>query len=154
MDCKYCSRGIDDLDLLTDLRIEFMGVLHPEYPPDHWEAVKIPVRKFLEKHLADGTYTGFTGTVDGNIVCAAMLFTYELLPLTEPEFRKTGYIINFFTRKEFRRRGYGRGLMAYIQDYARREKINFLSLKASEEGSFLYKQCGFNYRTDMMEWEP
>ncbi|QQO10271.1 GNAT family N-acetyltransferase [Breznakiella homolactica] len=153
MDCIYAETSRESLDLLVELRIDFLRHVGRDFSEAHLDSLRDGTRKVLRAQIEEGTYTGFTGTVGAAVACAAGLFVYETPPILNPLPRRTGYIFNFYTKPEFRNRGYARGLMEFIQDYAGKNGIGSLQLRSTEAGEALYKKCGFEKIPNMMEWE-
>jgi ribosomal protein S18 acetylase RimI-like enzyme len=56
---------------------------------------------------------------------------------------KTGYILNMYTAKEFRRLGIGTVLFEKLIEEARRKNLDKIDLHASKEGESLYRRFGF-----------
>jgi len=142
-DCLYAVVGANRIDELTELRIEFIRELHPKLTGVALEEIKVGSRIYIEWLVASDSYVGFIGVVDSKVVCTGALLVYSLPPLASAETRKVGHVLNFFTRKEYRGNGYGRGLMEYIQEYGKDHGFHRLFLNATDEGYPLYRKCGF-----------
>lgn len=52
-------------------------------------------------------------------------------------------MLNVYTCKEYRRQGIARNLMETLLSYSREQKLDFIELKATEDGYPLYKNLGF-----------
>lgn len=141
--CLYALVGENRIDQLTELRLEFIQEMHPELSGTKLEEIRAGSLQYVKWLLSSDSYVGFIGVVDSTIVCTAALLVYSLPPLDTAESRKIGHVLNFFTRKEHRRRGYGRGLMEYIVEYGKEHSFHRLFLNATDEGYPLYKKCGF-----------
>jgi GNAT superfamily N-acetyltransferase len=71
------------------------------------------------------------------------MLIYTIPPLLSAEGRTIGHILNFFTKKEHRGKGYGRGLMNFIKADAKENGVSRLFLNATDMGFPLYVRCGF-----------
>jgi hypothetical protein len=87
------------------------------------------------------------------IACTGALLVYTLPPLHGQEGRKIGHVLNFYTRRGFRRKGYGRELMAFMIVYAKEHGFNRLFLNATEDGAPLYRKAGYQEVKDAMSLE-
>ena len=54
-----------------------------------------------------------------------------------------GTILNVYTKPEHRHHGYAKKLMELMLDDAGKMKLDFVELKATEDGYGLYKKIGF-----------
>ena len=90
------------------------------------------------------SYIGYLGLIENNeIVCTAGMLLYAFPPLNSENSSKIGHILNFYTRPNHRKKGYGRELMEYIKKLALSHSINRLVLNATKMGYPLYKKAGF-----------
>lgn len=150
--CLYAVVGENRISELAELRDEFIRELHPELSPAKFDEIKAGSRSYIEWLLTDEAYVGFIGVVDSTIVCTAALLVYRLPPLASAEARKIGHVLNFYTRPTYRNKGYGRGLMEYVQEYGREHGFSRLFLNATDEGYPLYRKCGFTDAPKAMEF--
>ena len=133
----------EDLELLTDLRMAYIRQDRPGLDQDALEAVRRGVRDFIRQAQSAGSYLGFIGEIEGQAVCSASLLIYDLPPLDSAAPRRIGHVLNFFTFKEHRRKGYGKGLLDFMIRAAKDRGFDRLTLNATPEGYPLYVKCGF-----------
>ena len=72
--------------------------------------------------------------VHNQIVCSTSLLIYNYPPLFSADYRKIGHVLNFYTRPQYRYKGYGIGLMEYVKQYAKDMNIYKLYLTATKTG--------------------
>lgn len=152
MDCTIRIATTQEIDLLVDLRMQFVLDLHPEYGADKVSELTVATKRYIETHFSQGRYVGFIGEVRGEAACTAALLLYDYPPLYSGESRKIGHVLNFFTIKKYRRNGLGIRMMDFIKDYAKRNAFHKLDLSATEDGYDLYKKCGFADSVRNMEF--
>ncbi len=148
MDLEIRKAGLESVELLADLRMEFVRDVHPEYDDDLVRNMRCATLHYLRDLLAAKSYIGFIGKASEVIACSASLLIYSLPPLKSASTRKIGHVLNFFTRLDFRRRGCGLALMEFIKASAREEGIERLVLNATESGYPLYRKAGFTEPRD------
>ena len=56
---------------------------------------------------------------------------------------RTGAVLNVYTKEEYRRKGIARKLLEQLISDAKEMVLDFVELKATEEGYHLYKSIGF-----------
>lgn len=164
MACRYIVATEKELDILVQMRIEFVQDLHPEYDEKKIESIRAGTEAYIHGQTAAGNYVGFFGlNIDESIssgpissemiACTGALLVYTLPPLHGQEGRKIGHVLNFYTRKGFRRKGYGRELMAYMIVYAKEHGFSSMFLNATEDGAPLYRKAGYQEVKDAMSLE-
>ena len=144
LEINFIKAGIEYLETLVDLRIEFIKDIHPEYGNKLIKKIYDSTIKYFKELFNDNSYIGFLGlNADNQIICTAGLLISFFPPLNTESCRKIGHILNFYTKPEYRKKGYGMNLMNYIKKVAREEGINKLVLNATKMGFSLYKKSGF-----------
>jgi len=152
MDCIYRTLGENYLNELLELRMDFIKDIHPEYDDILLNEVKKGSEKYIKDQVSKNAYVGFVGKVDGHVVCTAALVVCHLPPLNTFNDRKIGYVMNFFTKKEHRNKGYAKGLMEYIKNYCWENDFFKITLNATESGLPVYKKTGFEMSIDAMHY--
>ena len=140
---EFKKVGIDYLETLVDLRIEFIKDIHPNIETKLLENIYETTLKYFNELFENKVYIGFIGLLSNQIICTAGLLLYNLPPLTNENYRKIGHVLNFYTKPKFRNKGYGLKLMEFIKNTAIEEKIDRLVLNSTQMGFSLYKEAGF-----------
>jgi GNAT superfamily N-acetyltransferase len=143
MECKIRIANEDEISLLVNLRIQFVKELHPEYCEKKVKELEVATKNYIEEHYKKSLYVGFIGEVNNKTVCTSGILIYNYPPLYSQEYRKIGHVLNFFTLKEHRKKGYGVIMMDYIKEYAKINNFYKIDLTSTEAGYGLYKKCGF-----------
>jgi GNAT superfamily N-acetyltransferase len=144
MDLICKKAGIEYLETLVDLRIEFIKDIHPEYDSNLLTQIHTATIKYFKDLFESNVYIGFLGMEpSGEIVCTTGLLIYNLPPLNSASYRKVGHVLNFFTKSQYRRNGYGLELMNFVKITAKQEGIARLVLSATKMGYDLYKKSSF-----------
>mgnify|MGYP001810194620 CR=1 FL=1 len=150
--CLYRVMDAVELHRMVDLRMRFIRDVRPEMDEAARAAARIGAERYLAAHLAQDRFVFFEGTHAGETACFGALLLYDLPPLSGAEDRRVGHVLNFFTEPAHRHKGFGFGLMTFIQQYARERGFNRLSLHATEAGAPLYRLCGYQAAADAMEY--
>jgi ribosomal protein S18 acetylase RimI-like enzyme len=144
MEIEFKKVGIEYLEMLVDLRMEFLQDIHPKVDLQLLDKIQKATLTYFNDLFKNNSYIGFIGTNnDGEAVCTAGLLLYYLPPLNNENHRKIGHVLNFYTKPEYRKKGIGLKLMNYLKDIAADEKINRLVLNSTEMGLSMYKKAGF-----------
>lgn len=89
--------------------------------------------------------------VDDKIVSIASLNLFTRIPYLDNLSGREGYILNIYTRPNYRKRGLAGKLVNIIIDYAKENEIKRLWLNSSEQGKSLYISHGFEEVENVME---
>lgn len=146
MEIKIRRAELTDIDLLMKWRME---VLHEVFsiPPDEpMEKLERENRIYYqaelpaERHIACFAYTG-----DRIIGCGGICL-YREMPSPDNPGGGCAYLMNIYTRLEFRGCGVGREVVNWLTERAKEKGITKIYLETSECGRSLYQEMGF---TDM-----
>ena len=134
-----------DLETLLEFRMGMIGDIFAagegEPPWDH-RAVRQANERWLEAHM-DGDFVAWLAEIDGMPAGTAAILWYPHPPGPRSLSGLEAYILNVYTKPEFRRRGIARALMARVIAEARAVGIGRIWLRASREGRPLYEELGF-----------
>lgn len=57
-------------------------------------------------------------------------------------------VLNVYTDKDYRRQGIAFRLMQMLTEHARQNGLDYIELKATQDGYPLYQKCGFSESTE------
>lgn len=131
-----------DIPALTKLRLAFLDEDMGPLQPSAREALGRSIPLYMEKHLNDGlfAYVAREGSV---IAACAFLLVVEKPPNPDFIVKRTGTVLNVYTRPEYRRHGYARQVMELLLEDAARRDVSLIELNATEKGYPLYRSVGF-----------
>lgn len=126
MRLAYLHEDFNNLDEITESKIS-------QSLPDYF-------RKHLNKDLF-----GYVAETGENKEIAACAFLLVVEKPANPNFitGKIGTVINVYTRPEYRRKGIASQVMKMLLEDARKKDLDFVELKATEDGYGLYQSLGF-----------
>ncbi|HEX2938809.1 MAG TPA: GNAT family N-acetyltransferase [Ruminiclostridium sp.] len=138
--------GINDIDLLTENRVEFVSLIRNIQDP---ETFKNQTRQYLREHINDGSIICWICVDAGKIVSSCLLCVYTTIPIPSSINGKSGVLFNVYTLKKYRRQGLAKTLLNKLIEDARKVGVGKISLDFTDEGYYLYKSSGFvkNERT-------
>jgi GNAT superfamily N-acetyltransferase len=100
--------------------------------------------------LANHQYVGWLVEDGPAVIAGGGLLLRELFPV--PGCYKVGqsaHIMNVYTEPAYRRRGLARKLMRIILDWCAAQRMDQVTLSASDEGRPLYESLGFKQTSEM-----
>lgn len=150
MDLIYRKAGTEDLDLLVETRIEVLRAANLLSDDTDMKQVEEQSRLYYQEALKDGTHTAVLVFDGDRFAGAGGVSYYRVMPTYHnPEGRKA-YIMNMYTRPEYRRQGVAYRTLELLVEDARNRGISDISLEATAMGRPLYEKYGFRPMADEM----
>lgn len=144
--------GLEDLEALFAERLEFIMDMR-NHEANIPEDFKKNTYEFMKEHIADDTLVTWIAEEGGVIISTVMVSYYQILPVMSNPTGKTGYVLNVFTKPEYRRLGITTRLLNMMVEDARERKVGKLYLTASEMGKPVYEKFGFETLTKDMVYK-
>jgi GNAT superfamily N-acetyltransferase len=146
---KFRKATIDDLTLLTQLRMEFL--IEANGSRSKFEnKLSIEIAEYYRRHIPDESFIAWLGVCGDQIVATSGISFYEVPPSHSNINGKVGYIMNMYTKKEFRRMGMATSLFKVMLEEGKRNNVGKFVLHATMDGKELYKKFGFILSGDEM----
>ena len=143
MDLLYRKATAEDTGLLTETRIEVLRAANGLSADADMAEVEKQSRAYYEEALRDGTHTAYLVFDGSRFVGAGGISYYRVMPTYHNPSGYKAYIMNMYTRPEYRRMGIAyRTLDLLVQD-ARDRGISCITLEATAMGRTLYEKYGF-----------
>ena len=151
MTLTYKKATIDDLDLLTKTRIEVLRVAnHLEDNIDMSEVEKQSY-EYYQKSLQNGSHLAYLIFDEDTFVGAGGISYFQVMPTYHNPTGQKAYIMNMYTKPEYRRKGIALKTLDLLVTDARERGITAISLEATKMGRLLYEKYGFIAMKDEME---
>ena len=151
MKLQYKRATIEDIDVLTETRVEVLRAANEL--PDQIDMSEVRERSYhnYKKALADGTHTAYL-VFDGDCFAGAGgISFYQVMPTYHNPSGRKAYIMNMYTAPGYRRRGIAYHTLDLLVQEAKDRGITAISLEATEMGRPLYEKYGFVNMKDEME---
>ncbi len=139
---EYHLATLDDLALVTELRIEFAILLGGRLSSQDETMLRQLANEYFAEEL-NKSYLCWYATVNGEPASVAgMVLRRNPGNLKNPSGR-WGYIMNVYTRPEYRRMGLSTNILQKLEETAVSRGVTAFELHATNEGEPLYLQQGF-----------
>lgn len=140
----YRRARIDDVPNLVEYRIRFLNEQynHPE------DGVTKILRKsllgYFTKAIPSNDFIAWVAEYNGKMIATSGMVVWPIpARYGGVESGKLGYLLNFYTILEARRRGIGTRLLDELIEEAKLLGLKYLHLHASEDGISIYRKAGF-----------
>lgn len=138
----YRKATIDDLMELSQVRTEFMTELENENEEMQKKLTERNI-EYFSKALVDGSFVAWIAVDDGKIVGTSGLVFYDVPPTFKCLDGKTAYIMNMYTKKDYRNQGIAKTLFSKIVNEAIERGYHKITLNATKQGRYVYEKFGF-----------
>lgn len=151
MELTYKRCMLEDLDVLTETRIEVLRAANLLSDDVDMEEVREQSRIYYEKALQDGSHVAYL-VYDGDVfVGAGGVSFYQVMPTYHDPSGRKACIMNMYTKPAYRRRGIARRTLGLLVDECRAAGVTAITLEATDAGRPLYEAYGFVPMTHEME---
>jgi ribosomal protein S18 acetylase RimI-like enzyme len=150
MNLNYRKATIGDVDLLTKIRIEVLRAANGLSDDADMTEVEHQSYEYYQKALRDGTHTAYLAFDGDRFAGAGGISYYQVMPTFHNPSGNKAYIMNMYTRPEYRRRGIARQMLDILINDAKARGISFITLEATMMGRPLYESAGFVPMKDEM----
>lgn len=129
---------LDDVDTLVELRLRFLQEIG--YAGD---GVADAVRGYMLQAIPQGQFVAWVAEEDSLIIATSGLVFNKKLPHGRNPSGREGFVLNMYTRPEWRDLGIATSLMKAIVEHVRQGGVTCIRLHASEDGVGIYTKLGF-----------
>lgn len=137
---RASSEHINDL---VRMRIAYLTEDYGSLTPEQESGLRAVLPRYFEEHLGRDLIAYLAENANGEVIACCFLLVCE--KPANPGFMrgKTGSVMNVYTAPEYRRKGIAKRLMEQLIAEAEAQELDFVELKATEDGFALYKSLGF-----------
>ena len=142
-----------DLDLLVQTRIEVLRAANGLSADADMSEIETQSRAYYAQAIADGTHTALLVFDRAQWIGAGGISYYRVMPTCHNPTGRKGYVMNLYTRPDYRRKGIATHTLDLLLQDAREKGIACLSLEATAAGRPLYEAYGFSAMENEMEFQ-
>ncbi len=151
MNLVYKKATIEDIEVLTETRIEVLRAANKLSADTNMDEVRKQSYDYYEKALSDGTHIAYLIFDENQIVGTGGVSLFRVMPTYHNPSGKKAYIMNMYTKPMYRRRGIAYKTLDKLIKDVKSKGITAISLEATDMGRPLYEKYGFVKMNDEME---
>ncbi len=151
MNLIYKKATIEDIDILTETRIEVLKAANKLSDDADMSEVKEQSYNYYKKALRDGTHIAYLVFDKSRFAGAGGVSFFQVMPTYHNPSGKKAYIMNMYTSPEYRRKGIAYKTLDMLVKDAKSMGITAISLEATVMGRPLYEKYGFIKMNNEME---
>lgn len=150
MNIIYRKATLDDLQILVKTRIEVLRIVNGFTDSIDMTGVENASKDYYLDNLTNENHIGYL-IFDGDVfVGTGGISFYQVMPTCDNPTGKKAYIMNMYTRQEYRRKGIASQTLTLLLNEARIRGITCIGLEASDMGRAMYIKFGFIKLDDEM----
>ncbi len=130
-----------DAEALAELRAEFLAEISAPAPAP--EGLVPALRGYFRETIPSGRFVAHLALAEGRIIATSGLVFYHCPPSYSNPTGREAYVMNMYTRPEWRGRGVGTRLLKEILNSARQAGCHRVCLDAMPEARALYERMWF-----------
>ena len=137
-----------DIPQLVNMRLRMLEETTDEELP---EGLDKQIRRFVRKHMEDGTCRGVVAEKKGKVVADAVIYLFETMPDEINIVGRTAMLYNVYTLPEYRGQGIMAKILPEVIRLARDAGAKELKMTAAQKAIPLYERMGFHVNDDAMK---
>ena len=149
MNIEYKRMTINELDTFIDMRI---NQLREEGAKDDID-LKPALKDYYTRHMEEGTFVSWIALDGDKIVGTSGMSFVEKPPYFGCPSGKLGLLSSMFTSKEYRRQGIAKALLSRVVNEAKEYGCGTVQITASDMGTHLYTDFGFEKNENFMQYK-
>lgn len=147
----YKRASIEDIEELVRTRIIVLRAANKLSDDEDMTRVERESRKYYKRALATGEHTAYLVYDQEKFIGAGGVSFYQVMPTYHNPSGQKAYIMNMYTRPEYRRQGIAYKTLDLLVAEAKRRGVSQITLEATDIGKSLYEKYGFVPMENEME---
>ncbi len=148
---EYFKATENDIDELVILRMDFLKEAQGISDNKKDKKLTLSLKNYFIDAFKKKEFISWIAKDNNNIIATSGMCFYTLPPSYKNITGKIGYIMNMYTKPDYRRRGIASDLFKKLIDEADKLGILKLSLHATDAGKPVYLKQGFTEETTEMK---
>lgn len=141
----------DNINELLEWRMEVLHHVFDISENEDMQNLCLANREYYLKSIPSGHHVAVFAQMDGVAVGCGGLCLYQEMPSPDNPSGQCAYLMNIYTREEYRGQGIGKTVVEWLVDYAKERGVTKIYLEASDCARALYESVGFRDMRDYME---
>lgn len=151
MALNFKRATIEDLEVLTETRITVLKAANKLTEDVDMTEVKKQSNEYYQEALKNDTHVAYLVFDNEEFVGAGGVSFFRVMPTFHNVTGEKAYIMNMYTKPEYRRKGIAIKTLDLLVAEAKRKGITEILLEATDMGRPLYEKYGFVKMQDEMK---
>lgn len=142
---------LTQIELLMEWRMEVLHEIFNVPTDEPMQKLERENRRYYQETIPTGGHIACFAYAGNKIIGCGGICIYSELPSPDNLSGKCAYLMNIYTRPQFRGQGVGKRLVKWLVKQAVQQNITKIYLESSKQGRPFYEGIGFNNMPDMMK---
>lgn len=151
MNLSYKKATLEDIDVLTETRIEVLRAANKLSDDADMTEVEKQSYNYYQRAICDGSHIAYLVFDGSRFIGAGGVSFFQVMPTYHNPSGYKAYIMNMYTNPEYRRQGIAYKTLDMLIREAKSLGITAISLEATDLGRPLYEKYGFVKLNNEME---
>ena len=151
MDIMIRLASVNDIDMLLEWRMEVLCHVFGTQNIGDVQSLYSANLEYYKEAIPSGDHVAVFAEIEGITAGSGGLCLYRELPSPDNPTGQCAYLMNIYTRQEYRKQGIGKSVVEWLVGYAKKQGITKIYLETSERGRSLYESLGFSDMRDYMK---
>jgi ribosomal protein S18 acetylase RimI-like enzyme len=149
---EYRRATAEDIDVLVKLRIDMRTEREEKQCPMSLVDFGELTRNYFMRHIPDDSFIAWVAVEDGEIIATSGMCIYYVPPTYGNPSGKVAYLVNLYTKPEYRGRSIGTRLIELLVEDAGKRGCARITANASKMGRPILEKYGFTDVVGEMEY--
>ena len=142
---------VNEIDTLMEWRMEVLHRVFDIPQSDDMRDLYAANLEYYKTAIPSGEHIAVFAQIENVIIGCGGLCLYREMPSPDNLTGQCAYLMNIYTKEEYRGQGVGKAIAGWLVDYAKEQGITKIYLETSECGRPLYESLGFHDMQDYMK---
>jgi ribosomal protein S18 acetylase RimI-like enzyme len=147
----YRTANKKDINFITKIRIEVLKAANNLENNVIMDNVFNETYRYYLNNLGNNNHITYLAFDNNEFIGCGSICFYTIMPTYNNQTGKKAYIMNMYTRENYRRKGVGKNILSLLINEAKNKGIKQIQLEATETGKYLYRNYGFIELANEME---
>jgi GNAT superfamily N-acetyltransferase len=140
MEVSFRTATADDIGILVEFRAAFLAEF---FRTETTDALLAAVRAYFTSAVPSGEFVAYLAEVDGLAIAVGGLVYKQFPPSSANLGGRVGYILNMYTRPDWRGHGAATAILRRLVDHAKTAGCGRVDLHAAPKARPIYQKAGF-----------
>ena len=141
----------DDIEILAKFRVKFLQEVEKPSLDESSAVLETSVVQHFTEKMRNDEFSSWVAISDDEIIATSGVSYIEVPPCFANISGKEAYVMNMYTKPNFRKKGIGTQLLDIILDEVKKKGIKKIRLHTTEIGKPIYLKKGFKDSNSEME---
>ena len=142
--------SLDELEELMEWRMEVLSHVFAIPPDEDTRDLYEANLAYYKSALPKGEHIAVFAEISGATVGCGGLCLYSEMPSPDNPSGQCAYLMNIYTREQYRRQGIGKAIAEWLIDRAKERGVTKIYLETSDSGRPMYESLGFRDMRDYL----